>query len=514
MHYTGDEVLKMLFTTLINQISVGNSVKIIHSADLFDIKDIALIDGSCAEYRNSTLYFGYFEQLPDGKLPPQCVLARTPASEALKSSSSSLALVDCGELFLAVNAAKTAVDESRESGFYGELMDCAARSGNLEPVVNLAASKLGNSVVLLDTDYKVLVHSTIYPIDDPLWAQNIAQGYCSYEFVNAVQKLDSVKNAQPTSDPVVVTCYASPLRKLSSKIFIHKKLVGIVLMLEKETPISTAHMLLLPVISAATGDVIARYAPYMIPGNTAYQKLLYDLLIGAPPSQIAPQCVGLQFSPHLCALCIRQARYLGQRHLKEDVAAKLVYRLPQTWFTFHENGIAALVPLGDALKLPVEQRQILEDLASGEYLRIGVSNAFFSPENFARRYVQARRALDLSGQLQRPDTVCYYADYSFYDLLDSYGSPETLGLFCHPALSVLSRYDHDNGMNLYHTLEAYLQCDCSVKDTAQKLFIHRNTLNYRLERIQALTQIDLGNSNLRFLLAMSYRIDHFTGRDF
>lgn len=503
----------MLFTTLMNRISVGNSVKTLHATDLYDINDIALIDGSCAEYCNSTLYFGYLEQLPDKKLPPQCVLARTPASEALERISSNLALVDCEELFLVVNAAKTVVSESREQGFYGKLMDCAARSGSLEPVVNLAASKLGNSVVLLDADFKVLANSTIYPIDEPLWAQNIAQGYCSYEFVSAVQKLDAVKNARPTSDPVVVTCYASPLRKLSSKIFIHEKLVGIVLMLEKETPISTAHMLLLPVISAAAGAAIARYAPYMIPGNTAYQKLLYDLLIGASPTEIAPQIAGLQFSPHLCALCIRQTRYLGQKHLKEDVAANLVQRLPQTRFTFHENGIAALVALGDSPELTSEQRGQLDELARGEYLRIGVSNTFFRPENFAKRYAQARRALDLSDQLRTSDAVSYYADCSFYDLLGNCASPEMLGLFCHPALSILSRYDHDNGMDLYHTLEAYLQCDCSVKETAQRLFIHRNSLNYRLERIQTLTQTNLSDSNIRFLLAMSYRIDHFTGRD-
>lgn len=503
----------MLFTTLLNRISSGNSVKIVHSADLFDITDVALIDGTQTEFTKETLYFGDILQLPTGVLPPQCVLVRTPESLALTEVSGALALVDASDLFLAVNSAKAAVQESRGQGFYGELMDCAARSGTLEPVMNLAASKLGNSLVLLDSDFKVLAHSTIYPIDDPLWAENIRQGYCSYEFVSAVQTLDAVKNARPTSDPVMVTCYASPLRKLSSKIFIHDKLAAILLMLEKETPISAAHMLLLPVISAAAGDAIARYAPYMIPGNTAYQKLLYDLLIGASPTQIAPQIAGLQFSPHLCALCIRQTRYLGQKHLKEDVAGKLVQLLPETRFTFHENGIAALVALEDAPELPVRQRNILETLAQEEYLRIGVSNTFFRPENFAKRYAQAGRALDLSGQLHRSDSVYYYADYSFYDLLSSCAKSEALGLFCHPALSILSRYDRGNGMDLYHTLKIYLQCDCSVKDTAQALFIHRNTLNYRLERIQALTQINLSDSNVRFLLAMSYRIDHFTGRD-
>ena len=123
------------------------------------------------------------------------------------------------------------------------------------------------------------------------------------------------------------------------------------------------------------------------------------------------------------------------------------------------------------------------------------------------------QALELAKRLHSPGSVCRYMDYSFYDLLDRAGKPDALGLFCHPALSLLSRYDHKNGTDLYHTLEQFLACNCSIKDTAQTMFIHRNSLTYRLERIRTLTQLDLEDSQTRFLLEMSYRIDHFAGRD-
>ena len=503
----------MRFSELIQRISVDDSAIILHHTDLFEISEIELIDGTQTEYTNTTLYFGYYEQLSGDGLPAQCVLARTEKSNALTEVSGDLALAEPASLFLLVNSARQRLDADRGRGLYAELLDAAARSAGIDPLVNLAASKLANSVVLLDTDFKILSHSTLFPIDDLLWAENIRQGYCSYEFVSAVAELDTVRNAPSTSDPVVVTCYASPLRKLSSKIFINGKRVGIVLMLEKETPISSAHMELLPVISAAAGAAIARYAPYLISSSTVYQKLLYDLLIGASPREVGPQIASLAFSPRLCALCIKQTRYLGQKHLKEDVAARLVELLPDTRFTFHEDGIAALIPLGEAPDLPPEMLRSLEELARREYLRVGVSNTFFQVENFLKRYCQARRALELMERLHADSTVVRYADCSFYDLLDSAGDPRALGLFCHPALSILSRYDHDNGTDLYHTLETYLACNCSIKDAAERLFIHRNSLNYRLERIHTLTQAELDSSNVRFLLTMSYRIDHFTGRD-
>jgi len=501
----------MRFSELFREISGKFEAEVLHSTDLYEISDIALIDGSQAEYTNTTLYFGYDEQLSGGRLPAQCVLARNARTAGLTGAAGDLALAAPESLFALFNAARQRLESSR--GLYAELLEAAAGAAGIDPVINLAASKLGNPVVLLDADFKILAHSTLFPIEDPLWAENIRQGYCSYEFVSAVAELDAVKNAAPTSDPVVVTCYASPLRKLSSKIFIGGKRVGIVLMLEKETPISSVHMELLPIISAAAGDAIARYAPYLISGSTAYQKLLYDLLIGASPEEVAPRIAGLAFSPHLCALCVRQSRYLGQRHLKEDVVPQLTRCLPETRFAFHEGGVAALVPLREELSLQEEQLAGLEALAKAEHLRIGISGLFFRPENFAKRYAQARRALELSARLRSDSLLCAYADYSFYDLLDKTGETDTLGLCCHPALSLLSRYDHANGTDLYRTLEVYLACGCSIKETAQKLFIHRNSLNYRLERIRDLTQADLADSNTQFLLEMSYRIDRFIGHD-
>lgn len=204
---------------------------------------------------------------------------------------------------------------------------------------------------------------------------------------------------------------------------------------------------------------------------------------------------------------------MGQKHLKEQVAAKLEKLLPGTRYTFHENGIAALVPLENAPELNAEQMDALRVLAQNEFLRIGISNTFFNVENFAHRYRQARQALDLSHRLDPGTAVCRYADCAFYDLLDCCGNPSGLGLFCHPALSILNRYDRENGTDLYHTLRIYLECGGSIKDTAGKLFIHRNSLNYRLARIRELTQANPNDSNTRFLLTMSFRIDHFIGRD-
>lgn len=500
----------MLFGSLIQLISKKIPIETVNVQDVFDIRDVALIDGVQKEYSNNVLYIGYYEQINSKNLPSQCVLVRTNETSALKCTESNLALVERDNLFFLMNAAKSLVDASRSKGLYAELMDCAAQTKSITSVLNLAASKLGNSLILLDTDFKVLDFSKVYPIDDPLWKQNIKQGYCDYEFISAVNELDSIKNAPDTSEPVAVTCYASPMRKLSSKIFHNGQKIGFIMMLEKETALSPAHFEMLRTISAATGDTIARFAPYLLPDSTNYQRLLYDMLIGTPPQKLAPSIAKLTFSPNMCVLCLKQNQYLGQKHLKERVAQTLKSLLLGTQLTFHDNGIAALVPLENAPGISPEQLSCLDDFAKAEFLRIGISNTFFRIENFARQYIQACHAIELDQHLQGGHNVCCYIDYEFFDMLSTVKDTSSLESFCHPALTLLKKYDHDNDMDLYHTLNVYLSCGCSIKLTAEKLFIHRNSLSYRLKRIAELTQADLEDSNTRFLLEMSYRIDHFT----
>jgi len=58
-------------------------------------------------------------------------------------------------------------------------------------------------------------------------------------------------------------------------------------------------------------------------------------------------------------------------------------------------------------------------------------------------------------------------------------------------LQPLHRYDIDNGSELLATLRAYLECDASPGKTADRLFIHRNSLTHRLARIGDILDVSL-----------------------
>lgn len=76
----------------------------------------------------------------------------------------------------------------------------------------------------------------------------------------------------------------------------------------------------------------------------------------------------------------------------------------------------------------------------------------------------------------------------------------------HPALKILDTYDKANRTELYRTLHCYLTNERNYDRTAEQMFIHRNTVKYRIERVVELTGIDLGEPEQRMLLLLSYAL--------
>ena len=76
----------------------------------------------------------------------------------------------------------------------------------------------------------------------------------------------------------------------------------------------------------------------------------------------------------------------------------------------------------------------------------------------------------------------------------------------HPGVVRLLESDERNGTAFVESLYAYLICSKSLKEAAQMLNVHRNTLVYRLKKIREICPIDPPESEQRFALLLSCKI--------
>ena len=261
----------MLFSQIVAGIQDRLPLRLVSVRDSCDIQDVALLDGQQREFSNHILYFGYSEQLRSA-VPAHCILAE--GTQPLPAAGGGdLACTDPQALFAVFNLAKSLLASRARRSLYAELVKRSDETRDLDAVLNGASMILGNYVLFSDTNFKVISHSTAIPLVDALWKENIDRGFCSYDFISAVRRLEAVRTAAYTTDAIEVSCPESPCRKLSSKVFLDGSQVGFVLMIEGETAITPAHLDAMSDISQAVSYTLAHYQPYLL------QKIFTSLKI-------------------------------------------------------------------------------------------------------------------------------------------------------------------------------------------------------------------------------------------
>ena len=91
-------------------------------------------------------------------------------------------------------------------------------------------------------------------------------------------------------------------------------------------------------------------------------------------------------------------------------------------------------------------------------------------------------------------------------LLAGLGPPERMRAFYLARLGALRTYDREHNAELLRTLDAYFAAGRSPTATANRLNTHRNTVLYRLRRIEQLTQLTLRDPRVDLELQVALRI--------
>jgi hypothetical protein len=84
-------------------------------------------------------------------------------------------------------------------------------------------------------------------------------------------------------------------------------------------------------------------------------------------------------------------------------------------------------------------------------------------------------------------------------------NPRELQRFYAETVEPLVAYDEQYETELVRTLETFLDADGNVAGTAQRLFTHRHTIYYRLERVRELSGLDVGSSDGREKLSLGLK---------
>jgi purine catabolism regulator len=98
-----------------------------------------------------------------------------------------------------------------------------------------------------------------------------------------------------------------------------------------------------------------------------------------------------------------------------------------------------------------------------------------------------------------------------YSVLENDRSSTILSHVCESIIEKLEHSGKNSGTDLLQTLEKYLECDKNLTETFSELYVHRNTLSNRLEKIVDIVNLDFNNKELVFCLRLALRQRKISG---
>ncbi|MBQ3918130.1 MAG: helix-turn-helix domain-containing protein, partial [Oscillospiraceae bacterium] len=133
----------------------------------------------------------------------------------------------------------------------------------------------------------------------------------------------------------------------------------------------------------------------------------------------------------------------------------------------------------------------ISDTLSGEFytrVNVGIGTPVVGVKELARSFKEAQTALEVGKVFDTEKTIVSYDNLGIARLI--YHLPTTL---CETFLqevfkkNSIESLDHET----LFTIQKFFENSLNVSETSRKLFVHRNTLVYRLEKIKKLTGLDL-----------------------
>lgn len=121
--------------------------------------------------------------------------------------------------------------------------------------------------------------------------------------------------------------------------------------------------------------------------------------------------------------------------------------------------------------------------------------------DFKKSFFEACSALSFSSLPSRKN-LSHFDDLGIYRIIFDYKNREELFKLYRETVGTIVSYDRKNNTNYMETIQVFFDQGLSVNNTAKKLFIHYNTVLYRIKKIKAIFGINLYDENDRINISV------------
>lgn len=140
-------------------------------------------------------------------------------------------------------------------------------------------------------------------------------------------------------------------------------------------------------------------------------------------------------------------------------------------------------------------------------INLGISSLFNSFSSIPRLYIEAMMSHNILKNIHAKKGVCNYEHISLFQMLGCTNASENIFRLLNETVIPIMNYDKTHNCDYVETLKIFFLNNYNLSLTSDKLFIHRHTLRYRLQKIEEIFNIDLKDSLTLFKYSIALQLN-------
>jgi DNA-binding PucR family transcriptional regulator len=396
-------------------------------------------------------------------------------------------------------------------------------SGNLENLADNLRDMLHCPVTIEDVNHRLLSYSSHDSHTDPARINTIIQRRVPEKVINRLWQEGIILKLMQGEEPVRIEGIEDIGlgNRVAVSIRKNNEVIGYIWVVDEEARLSDEQLKLLKMAADSARSELLQIHARKKKKQEGYQDFLWQLLSGRFTTREAVEekfrQLNLEIPASYAAVVFK---------FKEDISNKIEQRIGYIFKTNQHVSVSFFVVVQREIILIVSPYMNKQTLAEKEVSRfihffteemeekfnaqniLGASGSVYEELNKAvKSYQEAQEVIRLIERFPSElKGVSSYPELGILRYLDVIFEKKSKEGYEHPAIEKLVKYDKQNKTNLLETLEVYINNDSNVNDAAKVLHVHMNTLNYRIKRIAAITDINLKNTNEKMSLYLDLKL--------
>ena len=394
-----------------------------------------------------------------------------------------------------------------------KFMEGLIQGRGLQNLLDIGYRFLENPILLHDLGFKLLGHikGIDAKIDDPFWSDIVSNGYSSAEIVTHFKNQKYYEQVYKSKLPIYGMWQEPKNNRIISHVYIDNRIVGTLYILEYERHFKQIDNEIITLLCDAISIEFQKSKNYHNTKQVMYENFIIELLdeklTKIEVIREREKYLGLQLKENLYVISINYSQ-LDSISTISNISQLLEDMLFGSTTILYKNLIIILISRSKDKPLLQKELHELETFLKRNNLYGGCSRSFSSIVELLEYFKQSVNSLELGNYMNKKKNLFFYDDIVFYHILSIYSKDE-LKNFCHPAILALMKLDKKNDSSYIQTIYSYILNSKEKSATADMLHIHRNTLNYRISKIEDYVSLDLNDPNLLFHLCLSCKVLEF-----